>query len=216
MAGVARNAAGGGVADGDATGGGAVGGGATSGGAAGGSAGARMMRLVLDTNVWLDWLVFEEPSLAPLRAAHEAGRVEIVMDDACEAELVRVLAYDLGKHTIGAEAQARCIERCRSVARKVEVAVAEVAPTSAIASATSTTAATAMSAATATTPATASMPAAAIANLPRCSDPHDQKFLELALAAKADFLVTKDQALLDLARRKLLFRIVAPQSLGAL
>jgi putative PIN family toxin of toxin-antitoxin system len=158
------------------------------------------MRLVLDTNVWLDWLVFDEPSLAPLRKAHAAGRVEIVMDAACEAELARVLAYDLGKHTIGAEAQAKCIERCRSLAKRVEVNAAE--------------------AAAAETPAAATaIPAAGAAGaqaLPRCSDPHDQKFLELALAAKADALVTKDQALLDLARRKLPFRIAAPQALGAL
>jgi predicted nucleic acid-binding protein len=52
--------------------------------------------------------------------------------------------------------------------------------------------------------------------LPRCSDPHDQKFLELALASGADILVTKDQALLELARRKLPFRIAAPNALGAL
>ena len=37
--------------------------------------------------------------------------------------------------------------------------------------------------------------------LPRCSDPDDQKFLDLAWAAGADVLVTKDKALLDLARR---------------
>jgi len=37
--------------------------------------------------------------------------------------------------------------------------------------------------------------------LPRCSDPDDQKFLDLAWAAAADVLVTKDRALLDLARR---------------
>jgi len=36
--------------------------------------------------------------------------------------------------------------------------------------------------------------------LPRCSDPDDQKFLELAQAARADLLVTKDKALLRLAR----------------
>lgn len=36
--------------------------------------------------------------------------------------------------------------------------------------------------------------------LPRCRDPDDQKFLELAVAARADLLVTKDKALLKLAR----------------
>jgi predicted nucleic acid-binding protein len=34
-----------------------------------------------------------------------------------------------------------------------------------------------------------------------CSDPHDQKFLDLAHTAGAHWLVTKDKALLKLARR---------------
>jgi predicted nucleic acid-binding protein len=38
--------------------------------------------------------------------------------------------------------------------------------------------------------------------LPRCKDAEDQKFLELARAARADLLVTKDNALLALARKK--------------
>jgi len=49
------------------------------------------------------------------------------------------------------------------------------------------------------------------ASLPRCSDRDDQKFLELALAAQADALLTKDRALLQLARRAP-FRIVPPES----
>lgn len=195
-------------------------------------------RVVLDTNVWLDWLVFDEPSLAPLRAAHALGRVEVVMDDACEAELARVLAYDLGKHSIDAGAQARCLEQCRKIARRVGSASHESAPAPATAaartSAPATATATAAAGATATAPATAAAtatakpaaataatasptaPAAVPASLPRCRDPHDQKFLELALAAQADALVTKDQALLELARRKLPFRIAAPQALGPL
>lgn len=38
-------------------------------------------------------------------------------------------------------------------------------------------------------------------HLPRCADAHDQKFLDLAWAAGASHLVTKDKALLVLARR---------------
>ena len=167
---------------------------------------AGVTRLVLDTNVWLDWLVFDEPALAPLRAAHAAGRVEVVMDDACEAELASVLAYDLGKHTIGAEAQAKCLERCRRIARRVDATLGETA-------AASTSAATATSEVAA---AGAGSGAPGAASLPRCRDPHDQKFLELALAAQADVLVTKDQALLELARRKLPFRIAPPHALDAL
>jgi predicted nucleic acid-binding protein len=172
---------------------------------------AGVTRLVLDTNVWLDWLVFDEPTLAPLRVAHAAGRVEIVMDEACEAELARVLAYDLGKHTIGAEAQASCIARCREVTKRVgglESAASADGATSVRAAADTDTAA--ARAASTTAAATAAIV------LPRCSDPDDQKFLELALAANADILVTKDQALLDLSRRKLPFRIAAQQALGAL
>jgi predicted nucleic acid-binding protein len=59
---------------------------------------------------------------------------------------------------------------------------------------------------------------AARAALPTCSDPDDQKFLEAALAAGASFLVTKDRALLELAKRKrarLPFRIVAPADFRA-
>jgi len=37
--------------------------------------------------------------------------------------------------------------------------------------------------------------------LPRCGDADDQKFLDLAWTAKASHLVTKDRALLRLARR---------------
>jgi putative PIN family toxin of toxin-antitoxin system len=39
-------------------------------------------------------------------------------------------------------------------------------------------------------------------SLPRCKDADDQKFLELALDAAAGLLVTKDKALLALARRR--------------
>ena len=56
--------------------------------------------------------------------------------------------------------------------------------------------------------------AATTVALPRCSDPDDQKFLELAAASGAAYLVTRDRALLDLAGRKgLRFRIVEPVGL---
>ena len=47
--------------------------------------------------------------------------------------------------------------------------------------------------------------------LPKCKDADDQKFLEVALGAGADLLVTKDRELLRLAsRRGLPFRILTP------
>jgi predicted nucleic acid-binding protein len=54
--------------------------------------------------------------------------------------------------------------------------------------------------------------------LPVCRDPDDQKFLEAALAAGARFLVTKDRALLELARRRsrpVPFRILKPAEFRA-
>lgn len=54
--------------------------------------------------------------------------------------------------------------------------------------------------------------------LPLCSDKDDQKFLELALQSGADVLITKDKALLKLARKTLnkgMFRIIPPQAWNA-
>jgi putative PIN family toxin of toxin-antitoxin system len=51
--------------------------------------------------------------------------------------------------------------------------------------------------------------------LPHCSDGDDQKFLELAFDEKADALISKDKALLKLARRNAkygLFAIVSPET----
>lgn len=48
--------------------------------------------------------------------------------------------------------------------------------------------------------------------LPRCADPDDQKFLELAWTADAGVLLTKDKALLKLARRHARCGLFAIQS----
>ncbi len=137
------------------------------------------LRLVLDTNVWLDWLVFDDPGIAAIRAAVAAKRAEVFIDAACEAELERALGYDLGKtRTLDAAGRDGCLALCRRVARRIDSAVTE----------------------------------AERAQLPACRDPDDQKFLEAALASRAGFLVTKDRALLDLARRVTHFRIVGPEA----
>jgi putative PIN family toxin of toxin-antitoxin system len=63
------------------------------------------------------------------------------------------------------------------------------------------------------------LPASALENsaikLPLCKDRDDQKFIELAYASQADTLITKDKALLKLARKTIrsqLFRIFSPES----
>jgi len=74
-------------------------------------------RLVLDTNVWLDWLVFDNAEIAPLHEALDAGGIELCMDAACVAELERALGYRFGKVELDAAAQAACLARCRAAAR---------------------------------------------------------------------------------------------------
>ena len=134
-------------------------------------------RLVLDTHVWLDWLVFEDSSIVRIRNAVGTGRVEVYIDAACEDELVRVLARGFAKRTLDAQAQSAALETCRKFAKRIDL----------------------------------SAPEAAKAGLPRCGDPDDQKFLEAALAANAQFLITKDRKLLALSRKiGVPFRIVTP------
>jgi uncharacterized protein len=56
-------------------------------------------------------------------------------------------------------------------------------------------------------------------SLPQCSDPDDQKFIELAHHAGARYLITKDKALLKLARARYSLRgfaIVPPKGFPAL
>jgi len=83
----------------------------------------RAMRLILDTQVWLDWLVFDERSLAGLRAAVSEGRAEVLIDAACLAELERVLAYPLGRNVD----IAACLGRCDEIVKKITTPTTEVA-----------------------------------------------------------------------------------------
>lgn len=136
---------------------------------------AARWRLVLDTHVWLDWLAFDDPSVAPLKEALAADRAEIFMDAPCEAELERVLGYPIGKAVPAKAVQAARLAEARRIVRRPDRALGD----------------------------------GERASLPRCKDPDDQKFLELALAARVDVLLTKDRALLALARR-VPFQVVSP------
>ena len=106
-----------------------------------------------------------------LRNAVHLGRAEIVIDAACDAELERVLAYDLGKHSISPDKQAEVLAQARRMSSRVEISFK--------------------------------------GRLPQCRDADDQKFLELAAAAGADVLVTKDRELLRM-QRGLPFRVLPP------
>jgi uncharacterized protein len=57
------------------------------------------VKLVLDTNVVIDWLVFDDPFLASFREAVLKRRVTVVTDAHALDELRRVLAYRVLKLT---------------------------------------------------------------------------------------------------------------------
>jgi putative PIN family toxin of toxin-antitoxin system len=136
-----------------------------------------MHRLVLDTNVVLDLLHFDDPAVAPIRRALAEGRAACFASAATRAELAHVLSRPRFK--IEGDETRRLLNAYDALARPCE--------------------------------------GAADAALPPCRDPDDQKFLELARAARADLLVTQDKALLALARKaaRLGFRIVTPASASA-
>ena len=72
---------------------------------------------MLDTNIWLDWLVFHDQAIAPLKRAFSEGRLVLAIDPACLAELTRVLAYPLGRFTLDAQARERAHAACLACAR---------------------------------------------------------------------------------------------------
>lgn len=132
------------------------------------------MRLVLDTNIWLDWLVFNDAAIRSLRDAFNAGRLEIAIDPPCLEELRRVLAYPA--FGLDPTRQETLLAQVWSDTMMIESTRA--------------------------------------APLPICSDPDDQKFLELARNAGAAWLISKDKALHRLGSVRLRaagFRVGTPQ-----
>jgi putative PIN family toxin of toxin-antitoxin system len=118
--------------------------------------------LVIDTNVVLDLLHFDDATARPLRLALEAGRLRCAVTDATLDELRRVLAYP--EFGLDPTQQAALFARYQALAKTTGTVEG-------------------------------------CAALPRCSDPDDQKFIELAAAVRAQGLVSKDRAVLKLRRR---------------
>lgn len=134
-------------------------------------------RIVLDTNVCLDLLLFRDPSCDALMAALCGGTVQAVSREDCRDEWQRVLHYP--QLPIDASMRPRlCAE------------YDELLP--------------------------CLLSSAWLRDdlvLPLCGDPDDQKFLELAHAAGASWLLSKDKELLKLDRRTQaagLFAILLP------
>lgn len=120
--------------------------------------------IVLDTNVVLDWLVFENPSVVALAAAIGRRQVRWVATAAMRAELVDVLNRGLAAArgadiALALRTWDDCVDTC-------------VEP-----------------------------PAPPVATPLRCTDRDDQKFLDLALATRARWLLSRDRAVLRLSRR---------------
>jgi uncharacterized protein len=118
--------------------------------------------IVLDTNAVLDWLLFRDPSMAPIAAAIDLGLVRWIATPAMQDEFAHVLgrglAAERGVDAAGWESawQQHCMLRAQSP------------------------------------PAPARL---------RCTDADDQKFIDLACAAQARWLVSRDRAVLKLRRR---------------
>jgi predicted nucleic acid-binding protein len=120
-------------------------------------------RLVLDTNVVLDWLVFRNPGCRALVDALETRRAHWMTTVAMRQELAHVLA----RGTLAAwRPDLASIEAAhRRFAVTVETSNAPTRPQL------------------------------------RCTDPDDQKFVDLALQIGDACLLSRDRAVLKLARR---------------
>ncbi len=117
------------------------------------------MNAVLDTNVWLDWLVFADASVAPIARGIERGTLIVLGSDETRNEWLDVIA----RPQFGLDA--RALDEVASAYDRWVVRRARA-------------------------------PACALL----CRDRDDQKFLDLAVAEHAGWLVTRDKALLALAR----------------
>ena len=121
------------------------------------------LKIVLDTNVVLDWFVFRNPGVAAVAGAVEQGRVQWIGSAEMLAELQHILVH--------APLAGRQFDAEQVLTSTMSLMKLMVVP----------------------------LP------LPltrwRCSDPSDQKFIDLAVTAQARWLLTRDRAVLKLARK---------------
>lgn len=135
---------------------------------------------MLDTNVVLDLLHFDDATTHSLRDALMDGRVRCVVTDATFGEWQRVLGYP--EFALDAMQQAALAGRYRELSTLIAMdAVVTGLPHRG-------------------TPIHSGLKPV-WSRMPRCSDPDDQKFIELAAASGAQVLVSKDRAVLKLRRR---------------
>lgn len=84
-------------------------------------------RVVLDSNIWVDILIFDDAVARPIRTALEAGRLDAIISPACREELRRVLDYPQFAHyAVDAQAALAWVDRVtRSVADPEDTARAQ-------------------------------------------------------------------------------------------
>lgn len=137
-----------------------------------------MPRVILDTNVCLDLLLFGDPRATALHVALRAGVVQAVSDAECRDEWLRVLDYP--RLQLAADVRAGLVQAFDALMAGATEA--------------------------------SSRPEV---RLPRCADPDDQKFVQLAHASGARWLLSRDRDVLALGRRTARagwFEILTPQA----
>lgn len=121
-------------------------------------------RIVLDTNVVLDWLLFDDPSARGAGAAIAAGDLRWIATAPMREEYFEVLQRPIWARWSPDPARDRAVwdAHCAIVG----------------------------------------VPVGAAGNCAvLCADPDDQMFVDLAFGERADWLLSRDKALLALARR---------------
>ena len=123
-------------------------------------------RVVIDTQIIMDWLVFADPHLIPLAEALESGQLEWIGSPAMLDELRHVLGRGVAADRLPdlARSEEAFVRLCRTIDAEPAPAVSLV-----------------------------------------CRDPDDQKFIDLAVAERATWLLSRDKAVLALRKRALAF-----------
>ena len=132
-------------------------------------------KIVIDTQVVMDWLVFGDARVAALAAAIEAGRIAWIG----RTRMLDELRHVLGRGVAAAwqpdlpRIEAMFARHCRMIDAVPALAVRLV-----------------------------------------CRDPDDQQFIDLALAERATWLLSRDRAVLALRKRALAFnlKIATPEA----
>ena len=132
------------------------------------------MRLILDTNVWLDWLVFGDARAAPIARAVDAGEATVHATQTMLDEFAAVV----GRPHFGLDEAARA---AALDAQRARVVLHAPAPDCRL----------------------------------DCTDPDDRMFIDLAVALRVDWLLSRDKALLRLRRpaaRRFGLRVGTPEA----